>query len=149
MKKSDLHREWARVLDMCEGTNVDPAFCWKFNGEIKEREPYFDSVGNYDFMVAILEDRPVFVGDKVYWKHDGSEFEWGIVNHRLFSWSNNLTRTPPKRTFTLNGVELPRPSKTGKVSFGFASDLIGFESYSDAEKVASAIKRILEDATKC
>lgn len=39
--------------------------------------------------------------------------------------------------------------KTGKVSFDFVSDLIGFESYSDAEKVASAIKRMLEDATKC
>ena len=27
MKKSDLYREWARVLDMCEGTKVNPGRC--------------------------------------------------------------------------------------------------------------------------
>lgn len=30
MRISDLYREWARVLDMCEGTKVKPWECVKF-----------------------------------------------------------------------------------------------------------------------
>jgi len=163
---NDKYVEYARVINMCKGTKFEnePWKCVKVCGIPLSKHPFLaESTEGYSFAVAILEDEPLFVGDKVYWMHDGTEFEWGMVNHRLFAWSDDITRTPPKRTFTLNdditrtppkrtftlnGVELPRPSKTGKVSFGFVSELICFESYSDAEQVSSAIKRILEDATK-
>jgi hypothetical protein len=143
--------EYARVINMCKGTKFEnePWKCVKVCGIPLSKHPFLaESTEGYSFAVAILEDEPLFVGDKVYWKHNGSEFEWDKINLSLWGCSLNITRTPPKRTFTINDEELPCPSKTGKVSFGFASDLIGFDSYSDAEKVSSAIKRILEDATK-
>lgn len=157
--------EYARVITMCKGTKFEnePWKCVKVCGIPLSKHPFLtESTEGYSFAVAILEGKPVFVGDKLY--HEGCPtawytvrekgyslrdealvipYDWEVLVGKAFSWN------PPKKTFLLNGVELPRPSKTGKVSFGFASDLIGFESYSDAEKVASAIKRILEDATKC
>lgn len=140
--------EYARIINMCKGTRFENE-PWKcIRGLTFDNHPMFRGTLDLEFAVAILEDEPLFVGDKVYWKHDGTEFDWNKINLSLWDYLLNITRTPPKRTFTLNGVELPRPSKTGKVSFGFVSELICFESYSDAEQVSSAIKRILEDATK-
>jgi len=111
MKKSDLHREWARVLDMCEGTKVDPRTCWKYNGKFIGFEPEFtDFPDRYEFMVAILEDKPVFVGDKVYAnnctlaltvdgisKQKGYVFVGNCTNYdiSILSWN------PPKKTFLL------------------------------------------------
>ena len=69
MKQSDLYREWARVLDMCDGTKVMPTCAWKFNGIIQDDcLPNFeyDSPEHFEFLVAILEDKPVFVGDTIY-----------------------------------------------------------------------------------
>lgn len=77
MKKSDLFREWARVIDMCEGTNVEPRECLKIdNEECHLKHPCFDEDPEcYIFAVAILEGRPLFVGDEVYWKN-GKKFDW-------------------------------------------------------------------------
>lgn len=146
---NDKYVEYARVIQMCEGTKFENE-PWKcIRGLTFDNHPLFGNNIDLEFAMAILEDEPLFVGDKVYWKETGVGFDWARLNPKLFAWGNDLTRTPPKRTFMLNGVELPRPSKTGKVSFGFVSELICFESYSDAEQVSSAIKRILDDATKC
>ena len=150
---NEKYVEYARVINMCKLTKFEnePWKCIRVIGHnfTYNKHPIFGSTLDCTFAIAILEDESLFVGDKVYWKHDGTEFDWNKINLSLWDYLLNITRTPPKRTFTLNGVELPRPSKTGKVSFGFVSELICFESYSDAEQVSSAIKRILEDATKC
>jgi hypothetical protein len=37
MKKSDLYREYARVIDMCEGTDVNPLKCVKLKSGMVER----------------------------------------------------------------------------------------------------------------
>ena len=140
--------EYARIINMCKGTRFENE-PWKcIRGLTFDNHPMFRGTLDLEFAVAILEDEPLFVGDKVYWKRDGRDFNWDVWSIPVDKWDYWVTRNPPKRTFTLNGVELPRPSKTGKVSFGFVSELICFESYSDAEQVSSAIKRILEDATK-
>lgn len=77
MKKSDLYREWARVMDMCEGTNAKPEYCWKLGGWYMGEIPDFGAPPKgYTFAVAILEDKPVFFGDKVYSKLLGEEFDW-------------------------------------------------------------------------
>lgn len=146
---NDKYVEYARVINMCNSTKFEnePWKCIK--GYAFTNHPTFGNTSDLEFAVAILEDEPLFVGDKVYWKRDGRDFNWDVWSIPVDKWDYWVTRTPPKRTFMLNGVELPRPSKTGKVSFGFVSELICFESYSDAEQVSSAIKRILDDATKC
>jgi len=33
-KRSDLYREWARVIDMCEGTKVNSLECVKWYGNL-------------------------------------------------------------------------------------------------------------------
>lgn len=65
MKTSDLHRERIRVIEMCKDTNVSPLNCCK-----------------YGFAVAIIENTPVFVGDKLYLKDNAG---WGIVTEH---WTN-------------------------------------------------------------
>ncbi len=77
MKKSDSHRKWARVLDMCEGTAVMPWRCVVVPGTREphrsDRMPDFDLLSRfYEFAVAILEDKPVFVGDRIWLKSIGA-----------------------------------------------------------------------------
>jgi len=122
-KRSDLYREYARVIDMCEGTNVNPLKCIKLGESICNlQEIYFtDKPSVYSFAIAIIEDKPVFVGDELYDKdtgikvvienntiHNDKLLVSGVatfyININLLSWN------PPKpKTFNLNGVELPLP----------------------------------------
>lgn len=153
---NEKYIEYARVIQMCKGTKFEnePWKCVRINGECYLRDhPTFSRINeeDYTFAVAILEDEPLFVGDKVYWKHDGAEFEWGMVNHRLFAWSNDLTRTPPKRTFMLNGEELPCPNNTPNGLelriIGFNDCAYHFSAVDDIRKVENAINNML--STKC
>jgi hypothetical protein len=147
MKKSDLHREWARVIDMCEGTGVDPRECLRIDGEpCRLENPLFnDDPECYTFMVAILEGRPLFVGDEVYWKNTGEKFDWtqGELCHA--SYYQYLTRTPPKRTITLNGEKLPAPDDGNFYLYvaGFNHIQYGFKNGEDLMKVESAINKLL------
>lgn len=106
MKRSDLYREYARVIDMCGDTSVDLELCVRLNG-FSVREPNFKCSGQYTFALAIVEDKPVFATDVLY-------ASWGnIVEKRIFksgneySWSWN---EPKPTKFKLNGVELSLPS---------------------------------------
>ena len=145
MKKSDLYRELARVIDMCEGTGVDPKFCWKYEGENINGMPYFDSeFEQYEFAVAILEGKPVFVGDKLYHiDGNGSYFTVDRTTVRF----NGLTWNPPNRTFMLNGVKLPCPIRGSVgVHLGFSGKDYFFASVDDRNKVSQAIIKILDEA---
>jgi hypothetical protein len=75
--KADLHREWARVLDMCEGTEVAPTSCWKNNGLLAVGfTPNLEcSPDTYSFAFAIFEDKPVFIGDEL----------WNVPNNFKFT----------------------------------------------------------------
>lgn len=127
----DLMREYVWVSDLCDAYNkehnagVKPWDCVRdcegksfLNDNIllefiKDRHPL-------QFAVAILEGRPVFVGDEIYSKY-GKKFvvcdgcidsltEKYTFDYGLFPWSELSWNPPtPKRTFTLNGVELPCP----------------------------------------
>lgn len=159
MKKSDLYRELARVIDMCEGTGVDPKFCWKYEGVNINGMPYFDSeLEQYEFAVAILEGKPVFVGDKVYAnnctsplivggisKQNGYIFVGNCINYdiSILSWN------PPKKTFLLNGVELPCPDgNKGGYQISLLSGRHYFSDFHDAQKVANAFDKLLSENTK-
>ena len=142
MNHEQLNREyWGRVFDMCEsynkehGTDIKPWQCvrhdnkqWpiEYHPPFELRHPDFPKE-KFSFAIAILEGNPVFVGDEIY-AVDGRTF---IVKHEVgrgnfaevkndvlwrrldngedyFSW----TKPQPKRTFMLNGVELPCPEKS-------------------------------------
>ena len=149
MKKSDLHREWARVLDMCEGLNIKQSIIWrcvKVEGMPLNEEPRFIfHSSRYSFAIAILEDKPVFVGDKVYSKFDGMELR---VDPSGSDWAT-VSWNPPKKTFMLNGEELPCPDgNKGGYQISLLSGRHYFSNFHDAQKVANAFDKLLSDNTK-
>ena len=158
MKKSDLYREWARVLDMCEGTKVDPVDCWSLNGRKYKDYPEFDADPEYyTFAVTILEGKPVFVGDKIYannctsaltvegrCEQNGYIFVGNCTNYdiSILSWN------PPKKTFMLNDVELPCPDgNKGGYQLSLLNGRHYFSNFHDAQKVANAFDKLLTNAT--
>jgi hypothetical protein len=68
MRKSDLYRKWADMLDLCEGTDVSPLICVKLNGVAftpmmgcTTFTPAFnDPPDNYAFAITILHGKPLF-----------------------------------------------------------------------------------------
>lgn len=156
MKKSDLYREWARVLDMCEGTNVEPYQCWGYGGfrSTQRHEPSFDEtpLEKYEFAVAILEDKPVFVGDTLYHKDHGRPI---YVTKAGFD--HNYSWNPPKKTFTLNGVELPCAVKKefdvhvltidAGTNYNRKQDF-NFLRIEDRDKVADMLIKLLSENTR-
>ena len=144
---------WGRVHDMCDaynkqhGTSIKPQQCVKYYGNVWNlpiKHPVFDDK-NYDLAVAIIEDTPVFVGDKIYSKRTGQ----GITLTEGFLSAIDYTLTPPKekRTFNLNGQQLPCP---GTAPCGFTISMLGhnfyYEEYEDVKKVERAIFDMLNNA---
>lgn len=145
---NEKYVEYARVINMCKGTKFEnePWKCIRRESEVEYTgHPVFGNEFELKFAVAILEDEPLFVGDRLYHKDSGREiFVRNIENP---SDVNKFTRTPPKRTFTLNDAELPRPVKD---NFGlsdcrlkFYGKKYYFKTIEDRDKVACAIKNLL------
>jgi len=145
---------WGRVHDMCDaynkqhGTSIKPQQCVKHCGgkwNLKEH-PMFDG-HKYDLAVAIIEGKPVFVGDKIYSKRTGQ----GITLTEGFLSAIHYTLTPPKpkRTFDLNGKQLPCPSNN-EFCDTYLLDILGeyyyFESMEDRNNVAQAIDILFNNA---
>lgn len=169
MKKSDLYREWARVLDMCEGTDILLIDCLKINGQTGLATNFCSDPSVYQFAIAILEGKPVFVGDEFY-EGGGNKCiikadmhlyanNHCIVQHvdnvdwRKFSWN------PPKKTFMLAGFELPAPIRELpreswnslnilEINDNHVKNFFYFDTEHDRNKVLSAIIKLLEDVSK-
>ena len=145
---------WGRVYNMCDaynkqhGTNTQPQQCVKHGGYIWDSKvhPVFDGT-KYDLAVAIIDDTPVFVGDKIYTKRTGQE----ITVTEGFLSAIDYTLTPPKkkRTFDLNGKQLPCPSNN-EFCDTYMLDIIGvnyyFESMEDRNIVARELLNLIADA---
>lgn len=151
MKKSDLFREYARVMDMCEGTGVDPFHCVKVRGArcicrgLVPQPTFVEDPKHYEFALAILEGRPVFKGDRLYFKGlDNSTFAWG-GDDSLFDYE--LTWTRP-RTFTLNSEVLPCPYERGETPHWLRISAMDFYFTTEGErnKVRNTIQKILLNA---
>ena len=150
MKKSDLYREWARVIDMCGGTGVDPKFCWKYEGENINGMPYFDSeLEQYEFALGIVEGKPVFEADRI-WSKRAKMF---VLAHQELTINDDcFSLQEQKRTFNLNGIELPCPEKSktdGYMLSIFHDDMrieYLFKSYTNRYKVAQQLIKILNEA---
>lgn len=175
-KVVELNREyWGRVHDMCAGTKVKPWECvrWRdlpddksFNDHPNFNEYLESALQDIEFAVTVLEDKPAWVGDVVYRKDtreetifkgiDGNclmklEFEeivglWSAYQvHEYLTWTQ-----PHKRTFTLNGVELPCPVSPNKdfTQTGFHIDNVPFcfDSFEEAVAVKQEFVKILTEA---
>ena len=152
-KQRDLNLEyWGRVHDMCDaynkqhGTSIKPQDCVKHCGgkwNLKEH-PMFDG-DRYDLAVAIIEGKPVFVGDKIYhksMKHSVTIIEGAFYDCRYWT----LTPPKPQRTFELNGKQLPCPSKDDNYMLEILGEFYYFESMEDRNKVAQAINILFNNA---
>ena len=133
---------------MCEGTSVKPIKCWKFEGYLQNESPDFESdkAEYFEFAVAILKDKPVFVGDKI-WAKIGCGMVTvtnTISNPGYYSWY------PPNKTFMLNGDELPCPIKNSERTYGFTLGdrrVHFFDSKDECNTVLDAIDKLLLDNT--
>lgn len=152
---------WGRVHDMCtaynekHGTYVKPWECVRYPYMKLENHPAFNfSVERYELAAGILEGKPVFPGDVYYGKRSGCEF---VANQGdRFDCPDSLdklfTRTPPaqKRTFTLNGVELPCPEKDvntrQEYALSISSGAYWFRTREERDQVSGVICEILTQA---
>ena len=145
---------WGRVHDMCDaynkqhGTNIDTKQCVKIDGDIWDmsKHPAFSDVPcDYSLAVAIIEDTPVFIGDKIYhkeMKHLVTIIEGAFYDCRYWT----LTPPKPQRTFDLNGRQLPCPIKGDTYLLDILGEYYYFESIEDRNKVAKAINDLLVNA---
>ena len=150
MQQNDLYIKYARVIEMCKGTALEstPWLCVKYDGEVMFRHPAFDVTPKYyEFAIAILEDKPVFVGDTLYHKETGKKYIVSSITVFKF-----LTWQPPKpkRTFMLNGVELPCPVDWKESSLGDVAVIDGeifwFKNKMDADLVRNTLSKIFREA---
>lgn len=144
---------WGRVYDMCDsynkqhGTSISPQQCVKNDGYIwnSKVNPLFDG-RKYDLAVAIIEDTPVFAGDKIYTKRTCQEI---TVTEGFLSAIDYTLTQPQKRTFELNGQQLPCPSNN-EFCDTYMLDIIGvnyyFESMEDRNIVARELLNLIADA---
>lgn len=98
-KQNDLYIEYARVIEMCKCTALEntPWLGVKCEGVVQECHPMFRAPpDSYEFAIAILEDRPVFNGDKLYWKTTGSEYTVNSYNQCASAPLGAMTWQPPK-----------------------------------------------------
>ena len=143
---------WGRVHDMCDaynkqhGTNIKTQQCVKYYGNVWDlpiKHPVFDDK-NYDLAVAIIDDTPVFVGDKIYTKRTCQEI---TVTEGFLSAIDYTLTQPQKRTFELNGQQLPCPSEDYDES---VLELLGehyyFDSIEDRNEVAREIIKLINNA---
>lgn len=146
--KADLYREYARIIDMTDGTGVDFLDCVKNISGTAVGKFYCDPVFNknpneYFFAIAVVEGKPVFSMDKLYNSFGHLVEIVEIHNPDLFA-ANYSWHPPEPKTFTLNGSNLPAPTKgSGYVMHVFNRNYC-FESRDDVEKVKAAIINLLD-----
>jgi hypothetical protein len=134
MKLAELYQEAARVAKLIEGTHLRMAEVVKINGQLTRDICYeikFNdlSPGMYEFALAILEGRPVFRNDWIYFK--GEKYS---ANDQLFKFEmlSNFSWNPPKPKTVM--VELLREDAEEICKFA-----VSFE------RQAKACKKALEE----
>lgn len=104
-----MQHYWGVIVPMAEAAGINSWECVKYRGEKTCGHPNFTLHRHlYTFAVAALEGKPVFVGDKL-WLKGGHQI---TVEDNLYINTGVMTWTPPaKRTFEINGHEVPEPMR--------------------------------------
>lgn len=150
-----------RKYNVEHGTDVKPWECVRGvrpTGHYGICHSLFDShhefaTINFDveFAVAILEGKPVFVGDQIWIKNNPYPVNWKLFDYwkdEMSILSQDWTWIPfaKKRTFVLNGVELPCPVNVITEHRLGTKQEFYFSSLKDRNDVALAIYDILTEA---
>lgn len=166
--QAEVFTEFARVAKLIEDTDLKLIDVFRYDNEKPKFEySYEDSMlGDYDkytFALALVESKPVFAGDKL-WSTILKNYYTitGITrNHFLTKESDNLAGTfkitnctwkQPKKTFTINGIELPLPddkeggySKSGYCFIDkYMLDMYRWDDCKDRDKVLKVITDLLD-----
>ena len=117
MNQNDLYIEYARVIQMCKGTALEntPWVCVKIYDGFHSHPQFNRSPELYKFAIAILEDKPVFVGDTLYWKTTGEEYIVNSYNKCTSMPLGYMTWQPPKPK---RRIVLEETGKTGQPEVG-------------------------------
>lgn len=102
--QAEVFEQFARVSRLIEGTDVLLHLVYEYSGPVSDS--VFGSCTkpeNYRFALAILNGKPVFIGDTLY---DIAGYYFKALAESDFT---RVTWDKPKTTFTLNGVKLPLP----------------------------------------
>lgn len=160
-EKAELLQKWADVNKMCVGTEVDPRSCIKVIGIIWRTncDPNFnDPINYYDFAIAIVENKPVFVGDELYHKDDKVKISAKLNEHYLYYYLDGRTYhddkksfswNKPKKTININGKEFVAPLSSGKghvlyIGTGSASKGYEWQNSQDRDAIEQELIKILE-----
>lgn len=87
--KGDLYREYARVYDMAKYSTCSIDYCVRVKSGLPSHNfiPHFPPDQIYEFAVALVDDKPVFIGDDLYYNdkkvtitglHDNNNFLYYI-----------------------------------------------------------------------
>ena len=127
---NELYLKYAEVIEMCRGTKLEatPWVCVKYlDGTIKDH-PLFRNTNERDFKfaLAIVEDKPVFIGDVLY--NDIFETKYivegtstcglrlkGVYSGAYYEGNPKLlTWKIPKKIFKLGEYEFPCPKEVSE-----------------------------------
>ena len=141
MTKSDLHRRYADALDLCEKHGISQALAVGRH----EGHPYLSSeASDYLFLLAVIEGKPVYVGDKLWNTVLGSEFIVTDLPRFSSNMENWSFEKPKPKTFTLNGVELIAPDN--RQNGYFIGDIAAYkwDNHKDRDAFYNAIIDLLD-----
>ena len=160
--RSEVFSELARVSKMIEGTDLQLHHVAKYRGVPLQHLGGADTwlTDQFTFALAIVEGKPVFTGDTLWGSNLGAEVtimgldipRGYLIDSKGNYVRTNLTWKQPKRTFLLNGEELPLPDSkqptVGKLYWFdalFIKEIQEFQwnSAEDREQVQTAILKLL------
>lgn len=145
---------WGRVVPMVNeysakhNTDIKPWECVKLpNYTINDHPTFRGKVGLYKLAVAILEGKPVFAGDMLWNKLQNGQYampENFVIDPQNWTWHE----PKPKRTFLLNGVELPCPVKRGQGDYltRVVGNVFYFTNCDDRNFVDEQLYKLLTEA---
>lgn len=138
--EAGLHEEYSRVIRMCVGTKVGPRDCVKLGGICRVGDWTFtNTIKEYTFALAIVEDKPAFEGDVLYGISGEAHTLSGCLGDKTRLQARHSTfnvvrydiliaclswNQPKKKTFLLNGEELPAPTGLNLLPTGRQSEML-------------------------
>lgn len=162
--QAEVFEQFARVSRLIEGTELKLKDVFKYDGKEALTDVIAHSLRSekYSFALALVEGKPVFVGDTLYL----TETVYGKSSVEITGIDKNtnyltclggiakleiLTWQVPKRTFTINGEELPLPtdknggSPSESTVYYLTSDIQRFrwDSVEDRDRVQGALEKLL------
>lgn len=170
-ERNDLLEKFRKCIEMCarDGYKISPSSCVKYMGRVQFTMPTFNQLPErYEFALALIEGKPVFTGDILYF--EGKDY---VAREILYNGSLRLTRNvdelvipvliidkdklnllsrnpfKKKHMFMLNGEELPCPenkSREDTYNIILFDEEYGFATECDRDKVIGSLKKLLEDA---